>query len=347
LIVGWLWFLGMLAPVSGLVQDYGEALSDRFTYVPLIGVFIAVAFGIKDLLARFQIGVVPPAAAAGLALGSCLVLTEHQLNYWRNNETLFSHAIAVTKDNFIAHNNLGVEFLTQNRQAEALANFQEAARIKPDWADIHNNLGIALCQTDNPEKALVEYFKAVQLNPNLSLAHNNFGKVLAQLGCFQQAMNQLNEAARLDPADPWPHLEMANALLKQGRDAEAIGQLRETLRLDPDNYEFLAFAAHVLAAEENPEVRNGKTALWLALKAYALTDGKQPDVLDNLGMAFAGTGDFTNAQAATLSALHFATAAKMKNLEPLRQRLELYKKHQPWRESFLFTNTTPKEILKN
>jgi Flp pilus assembly protein TadD len=344
LIVGWLWFVGMLLPVSGLVQNYGEAYSDRFTYLPLVGVFIAVAFGMRDLLARFQIGVVPPAAAAGLVLGSCLLLTEHQLSYWRNSETLFSRAIAVTKDNFLAHNNLGVALATKNRQAEALANFQEAIRINPRWADLHNNLGNVLRQTGRFQEALVEYRKAIQLNPNLPAAHKNSGEVLVELGRFQEAVDQLSQAARLDSTDPWAHWEMADALLKQGYDAEAIDQLRETLRLEPDDFQVLTFTAHVLAADENPEVRDGKTALVLAEKACSLTDGNQPNALDYLGMAFAETGDFTNAEAATLSALKCATAAKMTNLEPLRQRLELYRKRQAWRESFLFTNTPSKEV---
>ena len=134
---------------------------------------------------------------------------------------------------------------------------------------------------------------------------------------------------------------MARAFLKQGRDAEAMDQFHAALSLDPENFKTLTYVAHVLAAAENPEVRDGKTALLLAANANALTGGQQPLVLDALGMACAETGDFTNAIEVAQRALDLATAARMKNLEPLRQRLELYKNHQPWRESFLATNAPP------
>jgi cytochrome c-type biogenesis protein CcmH/NrfG len=160
-------------------------------------------------------------------------------------------------------------------------------------------------------------------------------------------LSQFKEAARLDPAYPWAHLEIGKMRLKQGRDAEAIAEFREALRIDPNNFQILAYTAHVLAANENPQIRDGQTALVLADKAKVLTDGAQPFVLDAFGMACAETGDFTNALAVTQRAFDLATAAKMKKLEPMQQRLQLYKNHQPWRESFLATNSPPKEIPKN
>ena len=141
---------------------------------------------------------------------------------------------------------------------------------------------------------------------------------------------------------PWPHFEMGKTLLKQGRDAEAMDQFHAALRIAPDNFQILAYTAHVLAAAENPGIRDGKTALVLATEANELTGGAQPFVLDALGMAFAETGDFTNALDVAQKALDLATAAKMKNLEDIQQRLQLYKNHQPWRESFLFTNAPAK-----
>jgi cytochrome c-type biogenesis protein CcmH/NrfG len=135
--------------------------------------------------------------------------------------------------------------------------------------------------------------------------------------------------------------------LKQGRDAEAIDEFRAALRIDPDNFQILAYTARVLAADENPQIRDGRTALVLAVKAKVLTGEAQPYVLAVLGMACAETGDFTNALEVTQRALDLARAAQMKKLEPLQQQLQLYKNHQPWRESFLATNPPAKEILKN
>jgi len=340
--VGWLWFLGTLVPVIGFVQVGGAALADRYTYIPSIGVFIAVTFGICALADRFQFPKKAIATAAVLILATCLILTENQLRYWHDSETLFAHALAVTKNNHVAHVNLGVALEQKGELNEALAEYRAAEQLAPELYHTHNNLGNLLDNLGHPNNALTEYRWAVLLNPSLPSLHNGAGMVLAELGRFDEAMGQFKEAARLDPTYPWAYLEIGKMRLKQGRDAEAIDEFREALRIDPDNFQILAYTAHVLAADENPQIRDGRTALVLAVKAKVLTDGAQPYVLDALGMACAETGDFTNAQEVTQRAIDLATAAKMKKLEPLQQRLRLYKNHQPWRESFLFTNTPVK-----
>jgi tetratricopeptide (TPR) repeat protein len=340
--VGWLWFLGTLVPVIGLVQVGGAALADRYTYIPSIGVFIAVTFGVCELAGRFQFPQKAIATAAALILATCLILTENQLRYWHDSETLFAHALAVTKNNHVAHVNLGVALEQKGKINEALAEYRAAEELAPELYHIHNNLGNLLDNLGQPNKALTEYRWAVLLNPSLPSLHNGAGMVLAELGRFDEALRQFKEAARLDPTYPWAHLEIGKMRLKQGRDAEAIDAFRAALRIDPNNFQILAYTAHVLAADENPQIRDGRTALVLAIKAKLLTGDTQPYVLDALGMACAETGDFTNALEETQKALDLAIADKMKKLEPLQQRLQLYKNHQPWRESFLTTNTPVK-----
>ena len=340
--VGWLWFLGTLVPVIGLVQVGGAALADRYTYIPSIGVFIAVTFGLCDLADRFQFPKKAIATTAVLILATSLILTENQLRYWHDSETLFAHALAVTKNNHVAHVNLGVALEQKGKLNEALAEYRAAEQLAPELYHIHNNLGNLLDNLGHPNEALIEYRWAVLLNPSLPSLHNGEGMILAELGRFDEGLCQFKEASRLDPTYPWAHLEIGKLRLKQGRDAEAIDELRAALRIDPDNFQILAYTAHVLAADENPQIRDGRTALVLAIKAKLLTGETQPYVLDALGMACAETGDFTNAQEVTQRAIDLATAAKMKKLEPLQQRLELYKNHQPWRESFLFTNAPVK-----
>jgi tetratricopeptide (TPR) repeat protein len=308
LLAGWLWFLGTLVPVIGLVQVGGAAMADRYSYFPLVGLFIAVAFGARDLAGRFQLPKIAAATAAAAVLAACLVLTENQLRYWHDSKSLFAHAIAVTSDNVNAYIDYGVALeQEEGLYAKALVQYREAARLDPDNAMARFNIGNLLDKMGKPEEALPELFKAVQLDPKPAHAHNVLGGVL----------------------------------LKQGRDAEAIEEFRKALRIEPDNFQTLAYTAHVLASEENPEVRDGKAALVLALKANILTGGSQPLVLDVLGMAFAEAGRFDEAQQSVRQAIDLATAAKMKKLEPLQQRLELYKNHQPWRESFRATNAPP------
>jgi tetratricopeptide (TPR) repeat protein len=338
LLVGWLWFLGTLVPVIGLVQVGIAAMADRYTYFPLVGIFIAAAFGVRDLARRFRFLKIAAAIAAALVLAACLMLTENQLRYWRDSESLFAHTLAVTSDNVNAHISYGVALEQKGRLAEALAQYREAVRISPNNAMAHLNIGNLLEKKDKPEEALLELLKAVQFNPKAPAAHNALGSVLVELGRFDEALNQFQATGRLDPAYPWVPFEIGKLRLKQGRDAEAIDEFRGALRIAPDNFQILAYTAHVLAAEENPEVRDGKTALMLAIKANTLSGGTQPLVLDVLGMACAANGDFSNALEVAQNALDLATAAKMKKLEPLQQRLQLYKSHQPWRESFLATN---------
>jgi protein O-mannosyl-transferase len=345
--VGWLWFLGTLVPVIGLVQVGAQALADRYTYLPAIGLFIMIAFGARDLASRFQLPKMVVVTISALILAACLKVTENQLRYWNDSEVLFRHALAVTKDNYIAHINLGVALELEGRLDEAVAEYRAAETIAPNRYQIHNNLGNYLEHQGKPAEALAEYREAVRLNPKLPELHNSLGIALDELGRYDEALVEFTNAAQLDPAYPWAHLEMAKTLLKQGRDTEAIDQFREALRLNQENFQILTYTARVLAAEENSQIRDGKTALVLASKANNLTGGTQPLVLDALGMACAEMGNFSNAIEVTQKALDLATTAKMKALEPIQQRLELYKNHRPWRESFLATNMPSELFQKN
>jgi tetratricopeptide (TPR) repeat protein len=341
LFVGWFWYLGTLVPVIGLVQVGSQAFADRYTYIPLIGVFIAVTFGVRDLLMRFQIGVTAPVAAAALALGGCLVLTERQLHYWQDSESLFAHAVAVTKDNDIAHLNLGVALEQKGRRKEALAEYHESLRLKPDYAHAHNNLANLLAGMGKTNEALVEYQAAVRLAPDLPVMHDNLGLLLAGLGRFDEAMSQYAAAAKLDPTDPRSPRLMGKALLQQGRDIEAIPHFRNSLRLDPNDFQTLTCLARVLASDENPQVRNGQIALAMAAKANDLTGGIQPVMLDTLAMAYAEIGHFDEAGRAEKQAIKLATAAGLKDdLAGMKQRLQLYESGQPYHQTF--TNAPPK-----
>ncbi|HEY1717936.1 MAG TPA: tetratricopeptide repeat protein [Verrucomicrobiae bacterium] len=332
--VGWFWFLGTLVPVIGLMQTGTQALADRYTYFPLIGIFIAVAWAAKDLIARFQIKIVPPAAAAVLILAGCLILTEHQLGFWQNDETLFGHAVAVTENNDVARVNFGVALEKQGRDAEALANYREALRINPRSVQAHNNLANFLDDMGRPDEAFAEYQKALELNPRAPLAHDNLGTLLTELGRFDEAMNEYAQAARLDSSDPRPHYLTGKALLKQGRDAEAIPQFREALRLDPDDFQSLTFLARVLASDEDEKIRDGAQAVALAERANELTGGAQPFVLETLAMAYAENSRFNDAQQTEQNAVRLAEAANLKETNEMELRLQLYKTGRPWRESF-------------
>jgi Tfp pilus assembly protein PilF len=341
-LVGWLWFLGTLVPVIGLVQVGGAAMADRYTYFPGIGIFLAAALGVRDGAERFRISKSIVGVTAGLALAICLVLTHRQLNYWQNDIALFSHAIAVTKDNDKAHLNLGVAFEKAGRKTEALAEYRAALKLEPGRADTHNNIANLLDDAGHPDEAAAEFQEALRLDPKYVAAHNNYGTLLVELGRFDEAMKQYAASAQLDPADWHPPYLTGKALLKQGRDAEAIPCFRRAVQMDPNNFHVLTFLARVLASNENPQVRDGNAALAMAAKANDLTGGVQPVMLDALAMAYAEIGQFTNAQQAAAYAIKLATAYNMTNDAALiQQRLQLYQNNQPFRQSFLFTNAPP------
>jgi tetratricopeptide (TPR) repeat protein len=333
-LIGWLWFLGTLVPVVGLVQVGGAAMADRYTYIPSIGIFIAVVFGLHDLAGKrpwlqklYTFGVALPLIA-------CVMLTERQLGYWRNSETLFRHAIAVTPNNVLARLDLGRTLDLQGRSVEALAEYRVATSLRPNHYQIQFAIGNLLEKMGRPAEALDEYRVCLTHNPEVATLHNSAGGALVALGRPNAALAEFAQAAQLDPRYVAPHLGAAKALLLQDRSREAINQFRAALRIEPDNFEILAGSAHVLAANEGPGIRDGQTALALALRSNKLSGGIQPMVLDILAMAYAETGDFTNAVTCAQNAVDLASQANLKSTEAIRQRLELYKHGQPWRESF-------------
>jgi len=335
LLVGWLWYLGTLVPVIGLVQVGDQAMADRYTYFPLIGIFLAATFLIKDLAEQRRLSPRWLGLLAGAVLALCLFATEKQLGYWRDSQTLFSHALAATRDNALAHLNLGEAFQEQNRPAEALAEYQEVLRLAPGREEAYNNIGRILSDQGRPAAALEYCQAALQLNPKSPAQHNSVGIILAELGRVDEALRQFDEALQLNPNYAPACFQKGRLLLRQGEDVTAVKNLNQALQLDPDNFQMLIYAARVLAADENPSARNGAQALVYAGKAAALAGAAQPVVLDTLALALAEAGRFDEAVAIEKQAAELARAGgQNEDAAAMQQRLELYKKHQPWRESF-------------
>ncbi len=338
LLAGWLWYLGTLVPVIGLVQAGGQAMADRYSYFPVIGIVLALVWLAKDLAARCQFQGRTLALGASLILAANVWLTEKQLNYWRDDESVFAHAVAVTRDNPAAQINLGLALEQQGRPAEALVHYQAALRLAPDSPEAHNNLANFYDAAGQTNEALAHYQAALRWNPNAALARCNFGTLLVKLGRLDEAMWQYQEAARLQPANPHPCYLMGKAWLRQGRSAEAISQFRHALELDPDDFQSLAFLARILATDEDPRQRDGQAAVALAEKANTLAGGTQPFILDILAMAYAEAGRFHEAQQTAGQALDLAAAATLPDLAAgIRRHLQLYQSGLPCREAF--TNT--------
>ena len=256
LLVGWLWFLGMLFPVSGVVQDGSQAMADHFTYLPLIGLFVMVAWGGQDLLARWP---VPPPGLKASALALLLALgctTWRQVGYWHDSTRLFTHALEVTSANWLAHNNLGDALAREGKLEEATGHFAESVRLEPSNPDAHYNLGVALHRQGRPAEATLHYREALRLAPDYPNAHNNLGVALLDGGEVEQAIGELQQAFLMHQ-DPGTHFNLGLALAKQGRTDEAIEHYREAVRLQPAFGEARQHLADALASQAKTEEARG------------------------------------------------------------------------------------------
>ncbi|HVN38204.1 MAG TPA: tetratricopeptide repeat protein [Myxococcota bacterium] len=198
LTVGWFWYLVTVAPVIGLVQIGMQAMADRYTYLPLCGIFIAAVWGAHDLFAArpsIRLAQAPLVAALGMA---CIVLTRIQVGYWRDDFTLYERAIAVTRDNFLAHNNLAAALMRQDRLAEARGHLEEALRIQPHFPDARNNLAGVLLRQGHTDEAIAELRTVVEDTPGYAPAHRNLAAILAQMGRSEEAAAHEQEARRLE-----------------------------------------------------------------------------------------------------------------------------------------------------
>ncbi|MGD8995253.1 MAG: tetratricopeptide repeat protein [Syntrophobacterales bacterium] len=234
LAVGWLWYLGTLVPVIGLVQVGSQAMADRYTYLPLVGLFIALAWGVPCLFAGWRHRQSMLAILATIVLVSFTVCTWLQLRHWQNSITLFQHTLQVTTNNHFAHNNLGVALAQDGRLNEAISHYSEALRLKPGAFEVHNNLANALAAQGSVNEAIQHYFEALRLEPDYDKAHNNLGNVLAGTGRGEEAIIHYSEAIKINPDYAGAHYNLANALAAQGSVDEAIQHYFEALRILPD-----------------------------------------------------------------------------------------------------------------
>ena len=284
--VGWLWFVGMLVPAIGLVQVGIQSMADRYSYLPSIGLFVALVWGIAefaDRKIRASARGIILATASALALLVCARITVQQTGFWRNSESLFRRATQVTKNNYLAYNNLGFYLSGKGKIREAMENYEKALqidpnyedalnnigfalaglkrhqeaipyyekalRIKPKHAEVHNNLGNALAETGKIEEAITHYRVVLEQVPDHADAHNNLGIALAMQGKLDEAMTHFRLAIHFKPSDAGAHSNLGNGLAAQHKLAEAIKEYEESLRLRPEDSQAENNLGNVLAEQ--------------------------------------------------------------------------------------------------
>ncbi|MFC1489058.1 tetratricopeptide repeat protein [Thermodesulfobacteriota bacterium] len=238
LATGWLWYLGTLVPVIGLVQGgLWPAMADRWAYIPLAGIYIIIAWGISDITKRWPHRKMWLPTLAILLLSILILATWRQAGFWKNTITLFEHTLGVTTNHYLPHNNLGNALLRKGRTAEAIEHYREALRLRPNYVEAHNNLGNALAKQGLADEAIKQCREALRLNPNYEKAHNNLGSILAEQGRIDEAVKHYREALRLHPNYVEAYNNLGNALKQKGQTDEAVTHYQEALRINPDNIE--------------------------------------------------------------------------------------------------------------
>ena len=332
LLVGWFWFLGMLVPVIGLVQVGGQAMADRYTYLPQIGLVIALCWGAVHLLhawphRRWALG-----AGSAVALACLMGAAWQQTTHWRNSETLWTYTLTVCPTNVAAHNSLGCLLSEQGKMDEAIVHFREALKVSPGYAKAHMNLGMALQAEGKMAEALVSFERAVQLSPQYTKARLNLAMALERQGRTADAAACFHQAMQYDPRNPMIYFTFGTVLAQHGQMKEAVEQWLAGLQLEPRDVFHLVLAARVLASDPDASARNGSEAIELAQRAAMLTGGQDPGVLDILAAACAETGHFPEAVAIARQGATIATAAGDTAMaDTLRERIKLYERNSPFR----------------
>ena len=366
--VGWLWYIGTLVPVIGIIQVGVQKMADRYTYVTLIGLFIIIAWGVPEILDRWRYKRVILAVSTTFILSAFMICTWFQVKHWENSITLFEHTLNVTEDNSIAHINLGEALAGQGRIDAAVRHYNEALRIKPNLAAPHLNLGVALKEEGNLSgainhftkvlglksdcaeahyelgdtlnrkgdfaSAIEHYLEAVRIKPDYAKVYNNLGVILARQNKDKEAIVHFYKAVQIDPAYAGAYYNLGKIFTHQGKFKDAIYNYRQTLHFNPENTQALYNLSWILASHQDRKIRNGEEAVRLAEQLCEITQYNQPLALDALAAAYAETGRLNEAVLTAEKALGLAMDMGPEELAVgLKKRLALYQKGLPYRQT--------------
>lgn len=302
--VGLAWYLVTLLPVVGLVQAGDQLRADRFTYLPLVGIFIAAAWGAHDVARSWPAAGRVMAGAGAVVVLACAAAAHAQVRYWSDTEALWTRALSVTAGNHRAHAGMGDWLSGKGRLEEAERHYREAVRLAPAGADYRQALGRHLMRQGRLEEAVVELARAVELNPRSAAARVDFGAALARQGRVADALQQYSEALRLDPGNALGHNNLGLALLSLGRLDDSLQACREAARLDPQSADARQCAGLALARLGNHREAAGEFA-----EAVRLDPGSD-SALVNLGVALSRTSRTQEARDAFERALRINPASE-------------------------------------
>jgi len=329
--VGWLWYLVTLVPVIGLIQVGAQTMADRYSYVPFLGLFILLCWTASDWAMGGRCGRPILAVAATVTLGACACLTAWQLRYWKDGETLYTHAISVTKNNYIAHEAYA-EYLAENhRWDEARTECRRALDLWPDFGSAHLWLGIILYNEGKFDEAKREISHSLQDRWDVERAQQYLGKIALEQNLPVQAEAAFSKELAFNPARPDAHCGLAQALAHQGKLEAARREFQEALHLHPDYPEVLNSLAWMLATNPRAGRQEGADAVKLAKRACQLTLYQESPEIETLAAAYAAAERFDEATT-TAQKAHDLAAAQGRNHEAERclEMEELFRSHRPY-----------------
>jgi tetratricopeptide (TPR) repeat protein len=236
-LVGWLWYLGMLVPVIGLVQISYYVRADRYTYLPGIGLVLAGTWAVGDWSAGWKHRRAALGGLMAVVIGALMVCAWIQTGYWKSSETLWTHTLACTTDNYLAYNNLAEALVQKGKVDEAITQYQKALQIKPDYADAHYNLAITFRRIGRADEAITQYQNVLQINPDNADARNDLGNILREKGSTDEAIAQYQKALEINSNDAKAHYNLGIALFHEGRVDEAIAQYQKALEINSNDAE--------------------------------------------------------------------------------------------------------------
>jgi tetratricopeptide (TPR) repeat protein len=331
LLVGWFWFVGTLIPVIGLIQFTGSSYADRYTYIPYIGLFIMIAWGAPELVSALPFKKVVIGSCAVALLTALAISTNSQLEYWKNSSAIFTHAIAVTHRNYVAHYNLACELQKKGYGALALDHYKKAVEIRPYYADAAVSAGCIIAEQQGDINQAIEYFrKAVQAAPDSVRAHFNLGIALQKRGNLGEAVAHYRQVVRLDPEIAEAQYALGKSLFLEGNFSEAVIHIKSSLESKPDNIDAQNNLAWILATCADANVRNPSEAIKLAQAGCAATDYNVPVLLGTLAAAYASADRFTDAIETAQKALSLVKTDDTNTREALQRHLAIYKKSKPY-----------------
>ena len=362
IVMGWLWFVGTLVPMIGLVQAGEQAMANRYMYISMCGLLIITAWGLRDLVASRPRLKVATAISTMFVLSAMVIITQMQVRHWQNSLTLFEYTLNVTGDNPAAENGYGCALLDAGKLDDAIFHLNKALSLAPKFTEAKANLGIVYLKQNKFNEAVACFNESLQQNKNSAKVHFYLAFALNMQKKYAEAIKNLAKVLEIDSNYPDARSKMAITLIMAGRPDEAnkylnkglnqeiyaslgseyiqvgeydlaIQNLTKAIELKPGNIDVLNKLAWLFAAVDNTSIHNAQKAVEFAQQGCELTGYKDPILLDTLAVAYAAAGRFDEAKATAEKALNIAKKTGRENLAiAIQKRIKLYEAGQPYRQ---------------